>query len=257
MRTVKDSTKNQEPIGGGNPPQKPLAESASKDKTYEDVEVPQKEGSDDDSVAKTTSDKTSDEGSSDRATSEKGSDKTKSVAGRKKMKGGEPKDPQSGKEKPKDGKKEVVKEPQKSKQEREVEAEMNSILKRGPSMSNTFRSSERILSKPRANLLLVIIFSKSYCPYSAKAKRILMDKYTIVPKPYVVELNLHPLGVDLQNALEKSTGRRTVPNILINGKSVGGGDDIESAEIAGTLIEKIKNLGGKRIMEVTQRRTGD
>ena len=84
-----------------------------------------------------------------------------------------------------------------------------------------------------------------------------MDKYTIVPKPHVVELDQHPLGPKLQDALEKSTGRRTVPNILINAKSIGGGDDIESAEIAGTLIEKIKNMGGKRIMEVTQRRTGD
>lgn len=103
----------------------------------------------------------------------------------------------------------------------------------------------------------VIIFSKSTCPYSAKAKRILLDKYNIVPKPHVVELDHHRLGPGLQNALEKSTGRRTVPNILINGKSVGGGDDIESAEIAGTLVEKIKNMGGKRIMEATQRRTGD
>ena len=84
-----------------------------------------------------------------------------------------------------------------------------------------------------------------------------MDKYTIVPSPHVVELDQHPLGAGLQNALEKSTGRRTVPNILINGKSVGGGDDIEAAEIAGTLIEKIKNMGGKRIMEASQRRTGD
>ena len=96
---------------------------------------------------------------------------------------------------------------------------------------------------------LVIIFSKSYCPFSTKAKRILLEKYTIVPAPYVVELDTHPLGPSLQNALTKSTGRRTVPNVLINGRSIGGGDDIEALDVGGGLIEKIKGMAGKRIME--------
>ena len=98
-------------------------------------------------------------------------------------------------------------------------------------------------------LCLVIVFSKSYCPFSAKAKRILLEKYTIVPAPYVVELDTHPLGPGLQNALEKSTGRRTVPNVLINGRSIGGGDDIEALDLGGGLIDKVKTMGGKRIME--------
>lgn len=200
-------------------------------------------------------------------------DGEKSVAGRKLMqKGGEAKDVQSGRQ-PSQGKKVIdenakveEKAPRKSKKELELEAEMNAILKRGPS-EYTYplagaipRCSVKQMSSfyGKTNTIsVVIIFSKSTCPYSAKAKRILLDKYNIVPKPHVVELDHHRLGSGLQNALEKSTGRRTVPNILINGKSVGGGDDIESAEIAGTLVEKIKNMGGKRIMEVTQRRTGD
>ncbi len=99
----------------------------------------------------------------------------------------------------------------------------------------------------------VIIFSKTYCPYSKKAKRILLEKLKIVPSPFVVELDEHPLGVGLQFALQKSTGRQTVPNVLINGKSIGGGDDIEDLEIKGTLVEKISSMGGKRIMEVGRR----
>ena len=95
----------------------------------------------------------------------------------------------------------------------------------------------------------VIIFSKSYCPYSAKAKRILLEKYTIVPAPYVVELDTHPLGQGLQNAIEKSTGRRTVPNVLISGRSIGGGDDIQALDESGGLIGKVKAMAGKRIME--------
>jgi hypothetical protein len=54
----------------------------------------------------------------------------------------------------------------------------------------------------------------------------------------------------LQAALQKSTGRRTVPNVLINGKSIGGGDDVAALDSAGTLAAKVKELGGKRIMEV-------
>lgn len=96
---------------------------------------------------------------------------------------------------------------------------------------------------------LVIVFSKSYCPFSAKAKRILLEKYTIVPAPYVVELDTHPLGPGLQAALAKSTGKRTVPNVLVNGRSIGGGDDIEALDSEGNLIHKIKGMAGKRIME--------
>ena len=65
-----------------------------------------------------------------------------------------------------------------------------------------------------------------------------------------MELDLHPLGPGLQAALEKSTGRRTVPNVLINGKSIGGGDDVAALDETDTLISKIKEMGGKRIMEV-------
>lgn len=99
------------------------------------------------------------------------------------------------------------------------------------------------------HICVVIIFSKSYCPHSAKAKRILLEKYTIVPAPYVVELDIHPMGPGLQNALAQSTGRRTVPNVLISGRSIGGGDDIEALDDSGGLIKKIKSMGAKRIVE--------
>lgn len=54
----------------------------------------------------------------------------------------------------------------------------------------------------------VIIFSKSYCTFSTKAKRILLEKYTIIPEPYVVELNEHPFGQGLQAHIAKSTERK-------------------------------------------------
>lgn len=163
---------------------------------------------------------------------------------RKKLKGGEKWDVSSGKES-------VVgeKEPEitKTEEEKEVELELSSLLKRSPSMHllilKAFHNSRVTLTEN-----LVIIFSKSGCPYSKKAKAT-FGKYTIIPEPFIVELDQHKLGHQLQDTLEKNTGRRTVPNILISGKSIGGGDEVEVLHQSGSLIEKIKYMGGKRIME--------
>jgi glutaredoxin len=95
--------------------------------------------------------------------------------------------------------------------------------------------------------LAVIIFSKSYCPYSKRAKGLLLEKYVIEPTPHVVELDLHPLGSKLQDRLLEKTGRRTVPNIMVNGVSIGGSDDIAELDSQKKLVGKIKDLGSKRV----------
>ncbi|KAI9738695.1 MAG: hypothetical protein M1834_008200 [Cirrosporium novae-zelandiae] len=131
-----------------------------------------------------------------------------------------------------DGKtKEKEEVPEKTLKEKEIELELNGILKRSP----------------------IIIFSKSYCPFSKKAKRILLDDFQIDPPPFVVELDQHPMGADLQSTLHDITGRRTVPNILINGKSIGGGDDVEKLKLEGTLVETVKKMGGTRIYGVKEK----
>lgn len=61
---------------------------------------------------------------------------------------------------------------------------------------NAAAEYKRFLSKSP-----VVIFSKSGCPYSKAAKELLLKKYTITPEPFVVELDLHPHGADLQNIL--------------------------------------------------------
>lgn len=68
----------------------------------------------------------------------------------------------------------------------------------------------------------------------------------------MVELDEHPLGSNLQDALKEKTGRRTVPNILINGVSIGGGDEVAALNDQGELVDKILDLGSKRI-EVAKR----
>lgn len=68
-----------------------------------------------------------------------------------------------------------------------------------------------------------------------------------------MELDQHPLGPKMQDTLEKMTGRRTVPNVLINGKSIGGGDEVTALDTGTDLIDKVKDMGGKRIMEAKRK----
>lgn len=58
------------------------------------------------------------------------------------------------------------------------------------------------------------------------------------------------LGRKLQDLLASLTGRKTVPNIMINAQSLGGGDDVARMHQDGTLEAEIKKLGGKRIVSV-------
>lgn len=99
---------------------------------------------------------------------------------------------------------------------------------------NAAAEYKRFLSKSP-----VIIFSKSGCPYSKAAKELLLKKYTITPEPFVVELDLHPHGADLQKHIGSVTGRRTVPNIHIQGVSRGGCDDFRALEEQGKLVANV------------------
>lgn len=98
----------------------------------------------------------------------------------------------------------------------------------------------------------IVVFSKTYCPYSQKAKRILLQDWKIVPEPYVVEIDIHPMGPQLQTAVFELTGRKTVPNILVNGKSIGGGDDVEALSGSDALRERLMSMGGKRLVTVAR-----
>lgn len=69
----------------------------------------------------------------------------------------------------------------------------------------------------------------------------------------MVELDLNPLGPKLQQLLAHSTGRRTVPNVLVLGKSIGGGDDIEELDQTDALVNKFKELGSTRLTEIEHR----
>lgn len=65
----------------------------------------------------------------------------------------------------------------------------------------------------------------------------------------MVELDKHPMGQELQSLLADSTGRRTVPNVLIGGRSIGGGDDTAALDEKGELAATVKAMGGKWVTE--------
>ena len=72
----------------------------------------------------------------------------------------------------------------------------------------------------------VVIFSKTYCPYCKEAKRIL--DAAGAKNRQEIELDTDPNGVQIQKALYQSTAQRTVPNIFIGGRHIGGCDDLRA-----------------------------
>jgi glutaredoxin len=135
-----------------------------------------------------------------------------------------------------------------AREELAVETELNAILKKSPGKESCHSCPPTAIARAAANdRFSVIIFSKSYCPYSKRAKGLLLEKYSITPDPYVVELDEHELGPALQDHLLKKTGRRTVPNVLINGVSIGGADDIVALDNLDKLVDKIVELGSPRV----------
>jgi glutaredoxin len=129
-------------------------------------------------------------------------------------------------------------------------AEKNGVSKDNGSSFNPKKEYEKILTKSP-----VVIFSKSYCPYSKKLKNLLKTEYHISPEPIIIELDNHENGKELQQHIGEETGRFTVPNFIIDGKSRGGADDIVALHENDELIDifhawsagsaKIKKLGEK------------
>ncbi|KAJ0174620.1 hypothetical protein K1T71_009728 [Dendrolimus kikuchii] len=78
----------------------------------------------------------------------------------------------------------------------------------------------------------VVVFSKSYCPYCTLAKEV----FRKVKQPIkVYELDERDDGNQIQDNLAQVTGFRTVPQVFINGKCVGGGSDVKALHESGQL----------------------
>ncbi|KAI7862468.1 glutaredoxin 1 [Spinellus fusiger] len=79
---------------------------------------------------------------------------------------------------------------------------------------------------------LVVVFSKSYCPYCVKAKSILTQSNI---EFFSIELDKEDNGDEIQEYLKAKTNQRTVPNIFIKEKHIGGCSDLTALESSGEL----------------------
>ena len=61
------------------------------------------------------------------------------------------------------------------------------------------------------------------------------------------------MGRKLQELLGELTGRKTVPNVMLGLKSIGGSDDVAKMDAEDTLAEMIRSSGGGRIVLAKKR----
>lgn len=75
----------------------------------------------------------------------------------------------------------------------------------------------------------VVIYTSDFCGYCGAAKRLLQDKGV-----QFEEINLSQ-NHEMREEVMRRSGRRTVPQIFIDDKAVGGFDDIRALDQAGEL----------------------
>lgn len=74
------------------------------------------------------------------------------------------------------------------------------------------------------------IYTTMLCPYCQRAKA-LLDKKGVAYTEY--EVDAEP--GKLEEMLKRSDGRRSVPQIFIDGKGIGGSDDLHALDRQGKL----------------------
>jgi glutaredoxin 3 len=80
----------------------------------------------------------------------------------------------------------------------------------------------------------IIVYSTGHCPYCVQALALLQRKGV----PFQ-EIRVDKDAEKLEEMIEKSQ-RRTVPQIFINGQSIGGYTDLYALEVNGQLDELLR-----------------
>ena len=76
----------------------------------------------------------------------------------------------------------------------------------------------------------VEIYTTPWCPDCLAAKRLLQEKGAAFE-----EIDVSANAALRQDMTQRANGRRTVPQIFINGRHVGGSDELQALEKAGKL----------------------
>ena len=78
------------------------------------------------------------------------------------------------------------------------------------------------------------VYTTNICPYCDRAKQ-LLRKHNLSFE----EINVSSNILKREEMLKRSNGRQTVPQIFINGKHVGGCDDLYALDKAGRLLPMV------------------
>jgi len=91
----------------------------------------------------------------------------------------------------------------------------------------------------RSSMPKVVIYTTQICPYCIRAKALLRSKQ--------VDFEEIDVGRDprLQNEVRRRSGRRTVPQIFIDDKSMGGYDELRELDTAGEL-DSLLGIGNSK-----------
>ena len=76
----------------------------------------------------------------------------------------------------------------------------------------------------------VVIYSKTYCPYCDKAKNLFQNKNQSFEELLITDENIEEF-----QKLQKQTGMRTVPQIFIDNKFIGGFQELANLDDQGKL----------------------
>jgi glutaredoxin 3 len=74
------------------------------------------------------------------------------------------------------------------------------------------------------------IYTSPFCPYCWRAKRLLHNKGALFTE---LDVLLHPGRRSEMTA--KAAGRTSVPQIFIDGRAIGGSDELAALEASGEL----------------------
>jgi len=88
----------------------------------------------------------------------------------------------------------------------------------------------------------LVVFSKSYCPYSKRAKK-LLETYDLSPAPKVIEVDLRADSAHIKTLLIRLTHRSTFPNVILHGRSIGGSDELIRLHEEGRLRNMLEKAG--------------
>jgi glutaredoxin 3 len=82
----------------------------------------------------------------------------------------------------------------------------------------------------------IVVYSTPFCGYCGAAKRLLAGKGVEVTE---IDVMFDP--EQRRTMMEKSGGRRTVPQIFIDGQHIGGFEDLSALDANGELDRLLSN----------------